>query len=96
MNSSQIRHQNFHTLSENFIAGYPEQPHRGMLRQFAQQMGLPQGWMDREHDASRPPLQTSWTQLSIKPAASSSSFNPQILKTPWPRPVAASSCVWES
>ena len=45
MNSSQIRHQYFHTRSENFIAGYPEQPHRGMIRQFAQQMGLPHGLM---------------------------------------------------
>lgn len=84
MNSSQIRHQNFHTLFNDFIARHPEQPQRGMLKQFAQQLGLsdrylshikcqrknigngvaraietalglPHGWMDREHDRPAPP-----------------------------------------
>lgn len=97
MNSSQIRHQNFHTLFENFIARYPDQPRRGMLKQFAQQLGLsdrylshikcqrknigssmaraietalglPQGWMDREHDASRPPPADDREKLFIETA----------------------------
>jgi len=84
MNSSQIRHKNFQTLFENFIARHPNQPRRGMLKRFAQQLGLsdrylshikcqrknignnvaraieaalslPQGWMDWEHDAPKPP-----------------------------------------
>jgi hypothetical protein len=85
MNSSQIRHKNFHTLFEDFITRHPNQPRRGMLKQFAQHLnlserylshikcqrknignsvarviegalGLPQGWMDREHDAPRTPV----------------------------------------
>lgn len=84
MNSSQIRHKNFHILFRDFIARHPNQPQRGMLKQFAQQvglsdrylshikcqrknignnvaraiesaLGLPEGWMDREHDAPAPP-----------------------------------------
>jgi hypothetical protein len=85
MNSSQIRHKNFHTLFEDFITRHPNQPRRGMLKQFAQHLNLserylshikcqrknignnmarviesalalPQGWMDREHDAPRAPV----------------------------------------
>jgi hypothetical protein len=85
MNSSQIRHKNFHTLFEDFITRHPNQPRRGMLKQFAQHLklserylshikcqrknignsvarviedalGLPQGWMDREHDAQGAPV----------------------------------------
>lgn len=80
MNSSQIRSMNFHTLFEAFIARHSHLPRRGMLKQFAQHLGLserylshikcrrknigntvarsietalglPQGWMDREHRA---------------------------------------------
>jgi transcriptional regulator with XRE-family HTH domain len=40
MNSSQIRHKNFHALFNDFIARHPDQPQRGMLKQFAQQLGL--------------------------------------------------------
>jgi hypothetical protein len=80
MNSSQIRHKNFNKLFDDYIACHPNQPRRGMLKQFAQHLklserylshikcqrknignsiartveaalGLPHGWMDREHDA---------------------------------------------
>lgn len=80
MNSSQIRHKNFHTLFQDFIARHPELPRRGMLKLFAQhlalsdrylshikcqrknighnlaraieaRLGLPHGWLDREHDS---------------------------------------------
>ena len=40
MNSSQIRHKNFRTLFNDYIARHPDQPQRGMLKQFAQQLGL--------------------------------------------------------
>jgi len=40
MNSSQIRHKNFHALFNDYIARHPDQPQRGMLKQFAQQLGL--------------------------------------------------------
>ena len=38
MNSSQIRHRNFHTLFQDFIARHPDLPRRGMLKLFAQHL----------------------------------------------------------
>jgi hypothetical protein len=40
MNSSQIRHKNFHTLFQDFIARHPELPRRGMLKLFAEHLEL--------------------------------------------------------
>lgn len=40
MNSSQIRHKNFHALFQDFIARHPELPRRGMLKMFAEHLDL--------------------------------------------------------
>ncbi|MES2535789.1 MAG: hypothetical protein V4632_07930 [Pseudomonadota bacterium] len=40
MNSAQIRHKNFQKLFANFIAGHPDAPQRGMLKLFAERLGL--------------------------------------------------------
>lgn len=85
MNSSQIRHKNFNKLFDDYVACHPNQPRRGMLKQFAQHLklserylshikcqrknignsvartveaalGLPHGWMDREHEAPQMPV----------------------------------------
>jgi hypothetical protein len=40
MNSAQIRHKNFLKLFENFIAQHPDAPQRGMLKLFAERLGL--------------------------------------------------------
>lgn len=40
MDSAQIRHRNFHKLYTDFIDQRPHLPHRGMLKLFAEQLGL--------------------------------------------------------
>jgi hypothetical protein len=40
MHSSQIRHKNFHTLFQDFIARHPGLPRRGMLKLFAEHLAL--------------------------------------------------------
>jgi hypothetical protein len=40
MNSSQIRHKNFMRLFDDFIDRHPDEPQRGMLKLFAQHLGL--------------------------------------------------------
>jgi transcriptional regulator with XRE-family HTH domain len=85
LDSAQIRHHNFIVLYRQFRQEHGHLPERGMLKMFAQRvglsdrylshikcnrknignnvaraieeaLGLPRGWMDREHDRSTAPL----------------------------------------